>query len=65
MLIALTLQYHALLNALFEATILTTIALRFGYFTGAIGHTGINSSVLHGSFKEAFASAKTKKLGNY
>lgn len=50
------LQHHALLDALFEPTILTPIALGFCNFARAIGHTSVHASILHGSFEESFAA---------
>lgn len=50
------LQDHALLDALLKSTILTPVALRFGYFARAIGHAGVHASVLHGALKEAFTA---------
>lgn len=59
-----TLQDHALLDALLKSTILTPVALRFGYFARAIGHAGVHASVLHGALKEAFTAVRKKYIGN-
>lgn len=55
-------QNHALFYALFEATILTTVTLSFGYFTGAIRHTSINSPILYSTLEETFAPVRLKKV---
>jgi len=49
------LQHHALLDALLKSTILTTVALCFGYLAGAVRHAGVDSSVLHRPLEEALA----------
>jgi hypothetical protein len=35
---------------------LTAISLSFGDFAGSISDAGVHSSILHGSFEEAFAA---------
>lgn len=60
----LTLQHHALLNAFLKSTILTTVALCFGYLAGAVGHARVDASVLHGPLEEALAAKGESKREN-
>lgn len=51
-----TLQNHTLFNALLEATILTSVALRLCYLTVAISDARIHTSVLYRAFEETLTS---------
>lgn len=57
----LTLQHHALLDAFLKSTILTTVALCFGYLAGAVGHARVDASVLHGSLEESLAAKEGRE----
>jgi len=51
-----SLENHTLLNALLEATILTSVALRLCYLTVAIRDARIHTPVLYRAFEETFTS---------
>lgn len=50
------LQHHSLLNALFEATILTPIALRLCNLAGPICYARVHASILYCTFEESLAA---------
>lgn len=47
---------HPLFNAFLKPTVLATVPLSFGYFTGTICYTCVDTSILHSPLEETFAS---------